>query len=439
MKIANILAREILDSRGNPTVEVALTLEDSWGLNAEGVGRTATAVLGRASVPSGASTGAHEALELRDDEARYGGLGVTRAVGNVNNEIKNTLLGNEYDQSTLDETLIRLDGTPNKSRLGANAILGVSLAFAHAQAKAFKYLYQYFADISDTETISLPLPLMNVLNGGKQATNSLDFQEYMIVPVGAGSFHEALRYGAETFHALKKILEQKNLSTLVGDEGGFAPTLNSNEEGIQLLMEAIDKAGYSAGQDIAIAIDSAASGWLSGDKYELPKDGKTLTAEELINLYEEWTKKYPLISIEDGLAEDDWANWKILTERLGEKIQIVGDDLFVTNVKRLRQGIDEKVANAILIKPNQIGTITETIEAIKLAKFAGYKTIVSHRSGETEDTTIADLSVGLAAGQIKTGSLSRSERLAKYNQLWRIEEELGSKAVFSGGRALTKN
>ena len=439
MKKANILAREILDSRGNPTVEVALTLEDSWGLNAEGVGRTATAVLGRASVPSGASTGAHEALELRDDEARYGGLGVTRAVGNVNNEIKNTLLGNEYDQSTLDETLIRLDGTPNKSRLGANAILGVSLAFAHAQAKAFKYLYQYFADISDTETISLPLPLMNVLNGGKQATNSLDFQEYMIVPVGAGSFHEALRYGAETFHALKKILEQKNLSTLVGDEGGFAPTLNSNEEGIQLLMEAIDKAGYSAGQDIAIAIDSAASGWLSGDKYELPKDGKTLTAEELINLYEEWTKKYPLISIEDGLAEDDWANWKILTERLGEKIQIVGDDLFVTNVKRLRQGIDEKVANAILIKPNQIGTITETIEAIKLAKFAGYKTIVSHRSGETEDTTIADLSVGLAAGQIKTGSLSRSERLAKYNQLWRIEEELGSKAVFSGGRALTKN
>lgn len=420
-KIINIHAREILDSRGNPTVEVDLTLADGS--------------FGRAAVPSGASTGSYEAVELRDGEmTRYSGKGVSKAVNNINNELKTSLVGNEFDQKSLDEKMIELDGTENKGRLGANAILGISMAFAHASAKAEKKpLYQYFHDIADLDNeIQLPVPMMNVLNGGQHAENSTDLQEFMIMPIGANSFREALRYGSETFHALKKILKSKGLNTSVGDEGGYAPSLPSNEAAIEVILEAIQKAGYTPGTDIAIAIDGATSEIYHDGKYELKTENKKLSSEEMVSFYEEWVNKFPIVSIEDGLAEDDWTGYELMTKKLGDKIQIVGDDLFVTNVKKLKEGIDRKVGNSILIKLNQIGTVSETIEAIRLAKEAGYTAVVSHRSGETEDTTIADLVVGLGTGQIKTGSLCRSERIAKYNQLLRIEEELGSKAIFPG-------
>ncbi len=411
--IKNLFAREIVDSRGNPTVEVEMTLDDSS--------------FGRASVPSGASTGSHEAVELRDgDKSRYGGLGVLRAVGNVNMTIKKAIVGKSFDQKSLDETLIALDGTKNKSNLGANAILGVSLAFSRARATAEKIpLYEYFHNISGTkEKMILPRPMVNILNGGKHAENSTDIQEFMIVPVGAPNFREALRYGAETFHALKKILESKNLNTNVGDEGGYAPKLPTNESAIELLMEAISKAGYKAGKDIAIAIDAAATEFYENGVYNLKTENKKLSSDEMIEYYAALVKKYPIISIEDGLAEDDWGGFAAMTKKLGGKIQIVGDDLFVTDVARLKKGIEKKAANSILIKLNQIGTVTETIAAVKLAKENKFTAIVSHRSGETEDTTIADFAVGLSTGQIKTGSLSRSERVAKYNQLLRIEEAL---------------
>ncbi|MDQ5957916.1 MAG: enolase [Patescibacteria group bacterium] len=423
--ISSIKAREILDSRGNPTVEVDVTLSDGS--------------FGRAAVPSGASTGSHEAVELRDAEKRYGGKGVEQAVANVNHELAQTLVGNEYNQESLDRAMIALDGTENKGRLGANAILGVSLAFAHATAKSEKKpLYQYFADISGTTKLLLPVPMMNILNGGKHAENSTDLQEFMIMPLGAPSFREALRYGAEVFHALKKILASRKLNTSVGDEGGYAPSLPSNEAAIEIIIEAIEKAGYTAGQDIFIAIDGAASELYENGKYELKTEGKSLTSAEMVDFYAAWTAKFPIVSIEDGLAEDDWEGYKLMTEKIGDKVQIVGDDLFVTNIKRLQMGIDQKAGNSILIKLNQIGTVTETIEAIKMAHEAGMTAVVSHRSGETEDTTISDFVVGLGTGQIKTGSLCRSERTAKYNQLLRIEEELGNKAAFPGKGALNK-
>lgn len=414
-KIKNLEAREILDSRGNPTIEVEMTLDDG--------------AFGRASVPSGASTGSHEAVELRDgDKNRYCGLGVLKAVENANGKIAKSIVGKSFDQKSLDEALIALDGTENKSNLGANALLGVSLAFSHAAAKSEKIpLYEYFHKISGTkEKMILPRPMMNILNGGKHAQNSTDIQEFMIVPVGAPTFREALRYGAETFHALKKILEKKNLNTNVGDEGGYAPTLKTNEAAIELLVEAIGKAGYKAGKDISIAIDAAATEFYENGVYNLKTESRKLSSDEMIEYYSALVNKYPIISIEDGLAEDDWSGFSTMTKKLGDKIQIVGDDLFVTNVERLQKGIDEKSANSILIKLNQIGTVTETIGAVKLAKENGFTTIVSHRSGETEDTTIADFAVGLSTGQIKTGSLSRSERVAKYNRLLRIEEGLGN-------------
>lgn len=425
--IKQIHAREILDSRGNPTVEVDVTLADGS--------------FGRSAVPSGASTGSYEAVELRDgDTARYGGKGVSKAVNNVNNELKSALEGNEFDQRSLDQKMIEIDGTENKGRLGANAILGISMAFSHAVAKAEgKPLYQYFHDIADLgNDMQLPVPMMNVLNGGQHAENSTDLQEFMIMPIGANSFREALRYGSETFHALKKILKAKGLNTSVGDEGGYAPSLPSNEGAIEVILEAIQKAGYTPGTDIAIAIDGAASEIFADGKYNLKTEGKQLSSEEMVAFYKDWVNKYPIVSIEDGLAEDDWAGYELMTKELGDKTQIVGDDLFVTNVKKLKEGIDRHVANSILIKLNQIGTVSETIDAIKMAKEAGYTAVVSHRSGETEDTTIADLVVGLGTSQIKTGSLCRSERIAKYNQLLRIEEELGSKAVFPGKSAFSK-
>jgi enolase len=422
--IKDVRAREIIDSRGNPTIEAEITLSDGS--------------FGRASVPSGASTGSHEAIELRDgDKERYGGKGVLRAVANVNMTIKTALVGKKFDQSSLDKALIALDGTENKSNLGANAILGVSLAFAHAAAKSEKTpLYRYFHKISETkEKMCLPVPMMNVLNGGKHAENSTDLQEFMIVPVGAPSFREALRYGAETFHALKKILAAKKLNTSVGDEGGYAPSLPSNESAIEVIIEAIKKAGYTPGTDIAIAIDAAASEIYEKGVYNLKTENKKLSSKEMIEYYADWVKKYPIISIEDGLAEDDWEGYAAMTKKLGNEIQIVGDDLFVTNVKRLETGIEKKAANSILIKLNQIGTVTETIDAIKLAKKNKYTSIISHRSGETEDTTIADFAVGLATGQIKTGSLSRTDRIAKYNQLLRIEEALGTEGAYPGTSA----
>jgi len=423
-KITEIKSREILDSRGNPTIEVDLTLEDGS--------------FGRAAVPSGASTGSYEAVELRDGEVRFGGKGVLKAVKNVNTIIKETIIDKEFDQKSLDQAMISLDNTENKSVLGANAILGVSLAFAHAQAKSLNLpLYEYFARTSDSsEKRILPVPMMNILNGGKHAAGSTDLQEFMIMPVGAPDFREALRYGTETFHALKKILTERGLSTSVGDEGGFAPALGSNEKALEIIVEAIKKAGYVPGKDIAIAIDGAATELFKDGKYNLEIEDKVLTSDEMINLYETWINKYPIVSIEDGLAEDDWEGYIKMTEKLGKKIQIVGDDLFVTNIKRLKEGIEKKAANSILIKLNQIGTVTETIEAIKMASTANYTSVVSHRSGETEDTTIADFVVGLGTGQIKTGSLCRSERVAKYNQLLRIEEELGDKAIFLGKEAL---
>jgi len=422
--IKQIYAREILDSRGNPTVEVDITLGDGS--------------FGRAAVPSGASTGKYEAVELRDgDISRYGGKGVLSAVNNVNNELAGILIGGEFDQKSLDQKMIELDGTDNKGRLGANALLGISMAFSHAVANSEnKPLYQYFHDIADLgNEIRLPVPMMNVLNGGQHAENSTDLQEFMIMPIGADSFREALRYGSETFHALKKILKNKGLNTSVGDEGGYAPSLPSNAEAIDVIIEAIQKAGYTPGTDIAIAVDAAASEFYSDGKYNLKTEGKSLTSEEMVIFYKDWVNKYPIISIEDGLSEDDWTGYELMTKELGDKVQIVGDDLFVTNVKKLQEGINHKVTNSILIKLNQIGTVSETIEAIRLAMSAGYTAVVSHRSGETEDTTIADFVVGLGTGQIKTGSLCRSERIAKYNQLLRIEEELGANAKFPGKSA----
>jgi enolase len=419
-KIKNIIGREILDSRGNPTVEVDVLLSDGS--------------FGRAGVPSGASTGSHEAVELRDGDKRYAGKGVEKAVKNINTELRKALIGKEWNQRSLDERMIALDGTKNKGRLGANAILGISLAFAHAAAEsATMPLYKYFNKIAKTKNnIQLPLPMMNILNGGKHAENSTDFQEFMIMPVGAKSFKEALRMGAEVFHALKKILHAKKLNTSVGDEGGFAPSLPSNEGALEVILEAISKAGYTAGKDIAIALDVAATELYKDGKYHLEREGKTLSSEEMVAFYENWCNKYPIVSIEDGLSEDDWAGYELLTKKLGKKVQIVGDDLFVTNIERLQRGIDTKVGNSILIKLNQIGTVSETIDAINLAKKAGYTSIISHRSGETEDTTIADFVVGTGTGQIKTGSLCRSDRVAKYNQLLRLEEQLGKKALFRG-------
>lgn len=419
-KIKSVRAREILDSRGNPTVEVDVILKDGS--------------LGRAAVPSGASTGSHEAVELRDGGKRYGGKGVEKAVKNVNTTISKALSGKDFDQRSLDEKMIALDGTTNKGKLGANAILGVSMAFSKAVAVSTKTpLYKYFNKIAKTKNlIQLPVPMMNIFNGGKHAEKSTDFQEFMIMPIGAKSFKEALRYGTEVFHALKKILHEKGFSTTVGDEGGFAPSLSSNEEAIKIILEAIEKAGYIAGKDISLALDVAATELYKDGKYHLASENRTLTSEEMINFYAEWCEKYPIVSIEDGLAEDDWSGYELLTKKLGKKVQIVGDDLFVTNIDRLKMGIEKNVGNSILIKLNQIGTVSETIDAINLAKKAGYTSIISHRSGETEDVTIADFVVGTGTGQIKTGSLSRTDRVAKYNQLLRLEEELGKKAIYGG-------
>ncbi|MBU6426813.1 phosphopyruvate hydratase [Patescibacteria group bacterium] len=419
-KIKTIRAREILDSRGNPTVEVDLALSDDS--------------FGRASVPSGASTGSHEALELRDGvKKRYGGKGVLKAAENINKTIADAVNGKELEQETLDRKLMELDGTKDKSNLGANAILGVSMAFAKAAAASEKKpLYRYFADIAKTgNPIRLPVPMMNIINGGKHAENSADIQEFMIVPHGFDSFRESLRAGAEIFHALKKLLHDRKLPTTVGDEGGFAPSLSSNEAAIELILEAIEIAGYKSGKQISLALDVAATELYKSGTYHLTRDNRNLTTEEIIGWYEGLVNKYPIVSIEDGLAEDDWDGWMLLTKKLTGSIQLVGDDLFVTNIDRLRTGIEKKAANSILIKLNQIGTVTESIGAINLAKKADYSSVISHRSGETADTTIADFAVGTGVGQIKTGSLSRSERVEKYNQLMRIEEELGSKAVFT--------
>jgi enolase len=425
-KITKIIGREILDSRGNPTVECDLWLADGS--------------FGRAGVPSGASTGVHEAVELRDgDKQRYDGQGVLKAVFNIIGPIARLLRGKEWTQSELDKAMIALDGTENKAKLGANAILGVSIAFAKATAKSEgKTLYGYFKSISKTTSTYLPTPMFNILNGGKHALDSTDFQEFMIVPIGAPNFREAVRYGSEVFHALKKILKSRGLSTLVGDEGGFAPDLPSNEAAIEVIVEAITSAGYKPGTDVAIALDPASSEFYKDGKYVLKKENRSLSSAEMVAFYENWVQKYPIISIEDGHAEDDWDGWKLMMQKLGKKIQLVGDDLFVTNVKRLQKGIDEKAANSILIKLNQIGTVSESIDAIQMARKSGFTSVVSHRSGETEDTTIADFVVGLSTGQIKTGSLCRSERMAKYNQLMRIEEELGSKAIYLGKKAFAQ-
>jgi len=416
--IADVYAREILDSRGNPTVEVEAVLEDGS--------------VGRAAVPSGASTGAYEAVELRDgDKARYLGKGVLQAVENVNTVIAPEIIGFDgIDQVGIDKLMIEMDGTPNKSKLGANAILGVSMAVAKAVAGSLGLpLYKYLGGINAKE---LPVPMMNILNGGKHADNNVDIQEFMVMPVGAGCFAEALRMGAEIFHNLKSVLKGKGLNTAVGDEGGFAPNLGSNEEALAVIMEAITKAGYKPGEDVVLALDVAATELYKDGKYVLEGEGKTKTAEEMIAFYEEMSKKYPIVSIEDGLSEDDWEGWKKLTTALGGKVQLVGDDLFVTNTDRLKQGIESGTANSILIKVNQIGTLTETFDAIEMAKRAGYTAVVSHRSGETEDATIADIAVATNAGQIKTGAPSRTDRVAKYNQLLRIEEELDDIAAYKG-------
>ncbi|WP_269633097.1 phosphopyruvate hydratase [Pelomonas sp. BJYL3] len=420
--IVDIVGREILDSRGNPTVECDVLLESG--------------VMGRAAVPSGASTGSREAIELRDgDKSRYLGKGVLKAVEHINTEISEAVLGlDASEQAFLDKTLIDLDGTENKSRLGANAMLAVSMAVARAAAEESGLpLYRYFGGMGG---VQLPVPMMNVINGGAHANNSLDLQELMIIPVGAPSFREALRWGAEVFHALKKIIDAKGMSTAVGDEGGFAPSVENHEAAIQLILEAIDKAGYTAGEQIALGLDCAASEFYKDGKYVLEGEGGiSLSAEQWTDMLATWVDKYPIISIEDGMAEGDWDGWKHITERLGAKVQLVGDDLFVTNTKILKEGIDKGIANSILIKINQIGTLTETFAAIEMAKRAGYTAVISHRSGETEDSTISDIAVGLNAGQIKTGSLSRSDRMAKYNQLLRIEEDLGDIAVYPGRAA----
>jgi enolase len=425
VRVDRVEAREILDSRGNPTVEVDVL--------------TSNGVLGRAAVPSGASTGAREALELRDgDESRYLGKGVRKAVGFVNQELatgmKGMLLGGLEEQAALDAALIAIDGTDTKSRVGANAILGVSLAAAHAAAAASNQpLYRF---IGGDAAHLLPSPMMNVLNGGAHADNSVDVQEFMLYPLGAPSFAEALRWGAEVFHTLKNVLLEKGYSTAVGDEGGFAPNLGSNDEALELILEAIDRAGYKAGSDISIALDPASSEFYKDGLYVLTSEGRSLEAGAMVDFWADWVARYPIVSIEDGLAEDDWAGWAQVTSKLGNQIQLVGDDLFVTNPSILKRGIDDGCANAILIKPNQIGTLTETLEAMRMADAAGFATVVSHRSGETEDTTIADLAVGAGAGQIKTGSLSRTDRIAKYNQLLRIEAELGHRARYAGASQL---
>ncbi len=419
MTIANVHAREILDSRGNPTVEVDVELE--YG------------VLGRAAVPSGASTGEHEAVELRDADAmRYLGKGVRKAVENVNTIIADALKGADpFAQEAIDQTMLTLDGTPNKGNLGANAILGVSLAVAKAAAaEAGLPLYRY---IGGTNAKELPLPMMNVLNGGSHADNNVDLQEFMIMPVGANTFGEALRMGTEIFHNLKAVLQDRNYNTAVGDEGGFAPDLRSNEEALQVITEGIERAKYIPGDDVLLALDPASSEFYKDGVYRLEAEAKPdKSSEEMIDFYAKLVDKYPIISIEDGMAEDDWDGWRLLTEAIGEKVQLVGDDLFVTNTNRLQQGIDGSIGNSILIKVNQIGTLTETLDAIELAKRFNYTAVVSHRSGETEDTTIADIVVGVNAGQIKTGSLCRTDRICKYNQLLRIEEQLGSRAQFNG-------
>jgi enolase len=419
--IVDIVGREILDSRGNPTVECDVLLESG--------------VMGRAAVPSGASTGSREAIELRDgDKSRYLGKGVLKAVEHINTEISEAVLGlDASEQSFLDKTLIDLDGTDNKSRLGANAMLAVSMAVARAAAEESGLpLYRYFGGMNACQ---LPVPMMNVINGGAHANNNLDLQELMIIPVGAPSFREAVRYGAEVFHALKKIIHDKGMSIAVGDEGGFAPNVPNHEAAIQMILDAITAAGYTPGEQIAIGLDCAASEFYKDGKYELEGEGLSLTGEQWIDMLATWVDKYPIISIEDGMAENDWDGWKMLTDRLSQKVQIVGDDLFVTNTKILKEGIDKGIANSILIKINQIGTLTETFAAIEMAKRAGYTAVISHRSGETEDATIADIAVGLNAGQIKTGSMSRSDRMAKYNQLLRIEEDLGDVAEYPGRSA----
>ena len=419
--IVDIVGREVLDSRGNPTVECDVLLESG--------------IMGRAAVPSGASTGTREAVELRDgDKHRYLGKGVLRAVDNINTEITQAVLGlDASEQAFLDKTLIDLDGTPNKGRLGANAILAVSMAVAKAAAEeAGLPLYRYFGGMAGKQ---LPVPMMNVINGGAHANNNLDIQEFMIIPVGAPSFREALRYGTEVFHALKKILSDKGISTAVGDEGGFAPSVANHEAAIQMILDAIAAAGYTPGEQIAIGLDCAASEFYKDGKYHLGGEGLALSAEQRTDMLATWVDKYPIISIEDAMSEDDWAGWKIISDRLNQKVQLVGDDLFVTNTQIIQRGIKEGIANSVLIKINQIGTLTETFQAIEMAKRAGYTAVISHRSGETEDSTIADIAVGTNAGQIKTGSLSRSDRMAKYNQLLRIEEDLGEVAEYPGRSA----
>ncbi len=426
--ITKIHAREILDSRGNPTLEAEVTLENG--------------AFGRAAVPSGASTGAREALELRDgDKARYLGKGVSKAVNNVNTEISDALIGMDgQDQSALDNKMIMLDGSDTKSRLGANALLAVSLAASHAAASENKEaLYVHLGKAVGAETYTMPVPMMNIINGGEHADNSVDLQEFMILPVGAPSFKEALRYGAEVFHTLRSVLSAKGMNTAVGDEGGFAPDLSSNEEAIEVILEAIEQAGFKAGQDIYLGLDAASSEFYSDGIYHLASEGKKFSSNEFTDYLANWVKQYPIISIEDGLDEGDWDGWSYMTEKLGDKVQLVGDDLFVTNTSILQRGIENNIANSILIKFNQIGTLTETLNAINMAHDAGYTAVISHRSGETEDSTIADLCVATNAGQIKTGSLSRSDRIAKYNQLLRIEEAIakntGSNAVYAGKSA----
>ena len=423
-KIADIRAREIMDSRGNPTVEADV--------------RLASGAFGRAAVPSGASTGSREALELRDgDEARYGGKGVTQAVGFVNGEIREALVDRDAaDQAAIDRVMLELDGTENKDRLGANALLAVSLASAHAAAAdAGVELYEH---LGGKDAVTLPVPMMNIINGGSHADNSVDLQEFMIMPVGASSFREALRTGAEIFHALKKVLSERGMNTNVGDEGGFAPNLSSNEEALETILVAIEKAGYEPGRDVYLALDVASSEFYRDGKYDLASEDRKFDAAGFVGYLADWVDRYPIVSIEDGLDEGDWAGWKLLSDRLASEIQLVGDDLFVTNPKILQRGIDEGIANSVLVKVNQIGTLTETLETIRLAHAANYTTVTSHRSGETEDTTIADLCVATTAKQIKTGSLSRSDRVAKYNRLLRIEEALGDRAVYAGASAFNQ-
>jgi enolase len=424
MKIRKVSAREVLDSRGNPTVEVDVVLDQG--------------VVGRAAVPSGASTGTHEALELRDGRKRYAGKGVLKAVDHVNRRIAPKLRGRDASrQEDIDRLMLDLDGTPNKRRLGANAILGVSLAVAKAAATAAKLpLFRY---LGGTRATTLPVPMMNILNGGVHADSSVDLQEFMVVPIGARSFSDGLRMGVETFHALKGVLKEKGYSTAVGDEGGFAPRLRSNQEAVELILMAIERAGYQPGRQIALALDPAASEFYEDGQYVFRKsDGSRRSSADMVQFYRDWIERYPIVSVEDGLAEDDWDGWEALTRDLGKKVQVVGDDIFVTNPQRLQRGIDSGVANSILIKVNQIGTLTETLETIDRAKRAGYTTVISHRSGETEDATIADLAVAVNAGQIKTGSACRGERTAKYNQLLRIEEMLGRRAVYPGRSAFAR-